>query len=60
MGYILGFAIVIIIMIVVASLMKKRYRLNAKEAPKGEMNDSGGQSGEEGGDGDGDGDGGSN
>jgi hypothetical protein len=61
MKYLLGFAILIVVMIAIATGMKKKYRLNAKEAPKGEMNDGGGQAGEQGGEGDGGGgDGGGN
>ncbi len=55
MDYIIGFAILIILMIIIATFMKKKYNTDAKEAPKGEMGDGDGHGM---GDGDGDGDGG--
>jgi hypothetical protein len=53
MEYIIGFSILIVTMIAIATFMKKRYNINAKEAPKGEMGDGDGH-----GMGDGDGEGG--
>lgn len=53
MEYILGFAILIVIMISIAVFMKKRYNSHAKEAPKGEMSDGGDNGDGDGGDGDG-------
>ena len=51
MEYILGFAILIVIMITITVVMKKRYNNDAKEAPKGEMDDGGDNGDGDGGDG---------